>query len=111
MEEEGWSSRAGKCCGDFSPDEAGFSHASDRDAAFAGEQEVHSFFEAGIETRQDVLNRLRFDFEHAPGGVEAHFALQRRTNVASSFSLASRAGSCASRSAFGPSDKAAAGLS
>src|SRR5438552_13891776 len=40
--------------------------------SFAGEQKVHRFFEAGIETRQDVLNRLRFDFENAARGVEAH---------------------------------------
>ena len=72
VQEKGGGSRAGECCGDFSSDEAGFSHAGDHDAAFAGEQKVHRFFEAGIETRQDVLNRLRFDFENAARGVEAH---------------------------------------
>ena len=84
MQEEGWRAGAGKRGGDFSADEAGFAHAGDDDAAFAGEQEVDGFFEAGVEAREDVLDGLRFDLEDAARGVEAHCALQRRTSCAQS---------------------------
>ena len=46
----------------FRADQAGFAHAGDDDAAFAGEEDVDGFFEGGIQAGEDVLDGLGFDF-------------------------------------------------
>ena len=62
VEEEGWGAGAGEGGGDFASDQAGFAHASDDYATFAGEQDVDGFLEGGIEASEDVLDGLGFDF-------------------------------------------------
>src|SRR6266853_889959 len=111
VQEKGRSSRAGKCCRDFPADEAGFSHASHNDASFAGKQDVYGFFEIAVQTREHILNGLRFNSEHAPCRVQAHFSLQRRTTELSPFNFVSKLRRCDNGRAFGPSESALAGLS
>jgi hypothetical protein len=72
MQEKGGGAGAGESGGNFSADQSGFANASDGHAAFASEKEIDGFFEGGIESREDVLDGLRFDFEDAAGGFEAH---------------------------------------
>src|SRR6266478_2150775 len=111
MQKKGRRAGARKRGGNFSRDQAGLAHAGDDDTAFAGEENINGFHKGGVEPREDVLDGLRFDFEHTARGVQAHCTLQRRTTVESSFKRLRRAGSCASGSALGPSESAAAGLS
>src|SRR6266581_6820444 len=111
VQKKGWSAGAGKGGGNFSADETRLSHAGDDDAPFADEQDVHGFVEAGVQPREHVLNGLRFDLEHTPRGIKAHFALHRRTTVLSPFNFVSKLRSSDSGRALGPSESALAGLS
>jgi hypothetical protein len=74
MEEKGGGASAGERGGDFASDQAGFAHASNDYAAFAGEEEVYGFFEGGVKAVEDVSDGLGFDFQDAAGGVEAQRA-------------------------------------
>src|SRR5262249_10024902 len=111
MQEKGWRASARKSRGDFFADDSGFAHSRNYDAAFASEEKIHGVVKSCIETREDVLNCLRFDAENAASSVLAHALLQPRISSESCFILESRAGSCARGSAFAPSERAAAGLS
>src|SRR5215469_11439566 len=112
MQEKRGRARAGERRRDFSADQPGLAHPADHHAPFAREQHVYRFFEAGVEACEHVLNRLGFDFEHATGRFQAHDdAPQRRTTVLRPFNFKSSACSSESGKAFGPSERAADGLS
>src|SRR5215470_19005342 len=111
MQKKRWSPSARERRGDFSRDQAGLAHSAGDDTPFAREQNLNRSFKAGIEPCENILNRLRLNLQHAPRRLQAHEALQRRTTELRLFNLRSSAPRCASGKAFGPSERAAAGLS
>src|SRR6267378_2809606 len=94
----------------FRPNQPGFAHASDHHAPLARKEHIDSFFKAGIQPRQDVLDCLGLYFQYASRRIETHdWALHRRTTVLSPFNFMSRLRSCDSGRALGPSERALAG--
>src|SRR5579864_7351584 len=111
MQKKGWCARARKRRSNFARDDPGLSHSGEDHSSLAREKNIHGAIKRRVEPRQNIQNGLSFDFQNAPGGIQAHGKLQRRTTVESSFNRLSRTGSCESGSALGPSDSAAAGFS
>jgi len=77
MKEEGRCAGAGKSGGHFAADKTRLAHASDHHAALAGKQKVDGAVKRGVESRQEILERLGLDAEDATGSVEAHSGVIR----------------------------------
>ena len=110
MQEEGRRAGAGESGGDFAGDEAGFAHAGDDDAAFAGEEEIDGFLEGGVEASEDVLDGLGFDLEDAAGGVEAHVGAPAADELREFFEACEQGGELREREGVGAVGEGGGGI-
>src|SRR6266404_5341733 len=76
MQEEGWRPCARERGRNLPPDQAGFAHSGDGDAAPASEEDVDGFCEGGIKPGFDLLDGAGFDCQHSARGFQAHRSLR-----------------------------------
>src|SRR6266404_5157062 len=76
MQEEGWRPCARERGRNLPPDQAGFAHSGDGDAAPASEEDVDGFCEGGIKPGFDLLDGAGFDCQHSARGFQTHCGLR-----------------------------------